>query len=111
MATVRMPSSLQARKTRMAISPRLAHMTFWSGWLGMAGGKETKRPLPREGTCFPRLPPGAAVTQLCSRTARPLWDAALAMARQTPDGIDISCDPTRPDVDALHAFLSRSYWS
>ncbi|MGO9065239.1 MAG: GNAT family N-acetyltransferase [Myxococcaceae bacterium] len=33
------------------------------------------------------------------------------MARQAPDGIDISCDPTRLDVDALHAFLSHSYWS
>ena len=27
------------------------------------------------------------------------------------DGIDVSTDPARLDVDAVHAFLSRSYWS
>jgi len=33
------------------------------------------------------------------------------MERQPPDGIDISTDPKRLDVDALHAFLSHTYWS
>ncbi len=33
------------------------------------------------------------------------------MARPPPDGIDISSDPTRLDVDALHAFLSQTYWA
>ncbi|MGO9830773.1 MAG: GNAT family N-acetyltransferase [Myxococcaceae bacterium] len=33
------------------------------------------------------------------------------MARAAPDGIDISSDPTRLDVDAVHAFLRGSYWS
>src|SRR5277367_6775890 len=30
-----MPSSLHARKTRMAISPRFAHMTFFSGTMAI----------------------------------------------------------------------------
>ena len=33
------------------------------------------------------------------------------MAQQPPDGIDISSDPARLDVDAVHAFLSGTYWS
>src|SRR6185295_3677152 len=37
MATVRMPSSVQARNTRMAISPRLAHMILVKR-LGAGGG-------------------------------------------------------------------------
>lgn len=33
------------------------------------------------------------------------------MAPPTPDGIEFSSDPTRLDVDAVHAFLRQTYWS
>jgi GNAT superfamily N-acetyltransferase len=33
------------------------------------------------------------------------------MARALPDGIEVSTDVARLDVEALHAFLSQSYWS
>ena len=29
----------------------------------------------------------------------------------TVDGYEISTDPTRLDIDAMHAYLTRSYWS
>jgi GNAT superfamily N-acetyltransferase len=29
----------------------------------------------------------------------------------TIDGYEISTDPTRLDIDAMHAYLTRSYWS
>jgi GNAT superfamily N-acetyltransferase len=33
------------------------------------------------------------------------------MARLPPEGIEVSTDVARLDVEALHAFLSQSYWS
>src|ERR1700737_259192 len=35
MPTVRMPSSLHARKMRIAISPRFAHSTLWRGTMAI----------------------------------------------------------------------------
>lgn len=32
-------------------------------------------------------------------------------ATRTPDGYTISDDPARLDVDAVHAYLTRSYWA
>ena len=33
------------------------------------------------------------------------------MRRELGDGYELDDDPTRVDVDAVHAFLSRSYWA
>ncbi len=33
------------------------------------------------------------------------------MRRRLPDGLELDDDPRRVDVDAVHAFLSQSYWA
>jgi len=79
--------------------------------MGICGWGRLAPPCPGE-TCFPDDPlPGPGVPQPDSHSPARPWDAFVAMPRPPPEGIDISTDPRRLDVEALHAFLSHTYWS
>src|SRR5438105_11794557 len=99
MATVRMPSSLQARKMRMAISPRLAHSTLRRGAMGMAASYRSLReqagqePRPRAAGCAEKggaAQLGGVGGVLGGRRGDPGGERALGgPARARPRGIGV----------------------
>ena len=56
---------------------------------------------------------GARRDHVVVRGARrlPAADAARGMMRELEDGYELDDDPDRIDVDAVHAYLTRSYWA